>query len=207
MRSKDYKEQGRAMLAGNWGTAIAVLIVTSIILGLGNSFGVRIGPENQVGDIDVSTKLNVIQYILGGAVSVGIAGVYLGFLREGKSEFVRMFDGFSSCFVPALLANIIISVATAVGFVLLVVPGIILGLMFSQTFYILRDHPDMSGIDAIKASMAMMDGHKMELFKLQLSFIPWFLTCVLVIPTLYVIPYFTASITAFYENLKQQNEF
>lgn len=207
MKSADYKAQGKAMLAGNWGTAILVFLVTGLILGLGNQFGIRIGPENRVDDVDFSTKANIVQLLIGGAISTGVAGVYLGFLRQGKSEFMRMFDGFSDCFVASLLANIIQTVAVSVGMVLLIVPGVILALMFSQTFYILRDHPDMSGPDALMASKDMMQGHKMELFKLQLSFIPWFLACVLVIPALYVVPYFTAAMAAFYENLRRENNF
>ena len=207
MRSADFKAKGKEMLSGNWTTAIVVLIITSVLLGVGNVFGLKIGSGTKIGEVDFSTKLNIIQYVIGGAVSVGIAGVYLGFLRQGKSSVERMFDGFTECFIPALIANIINSVAVTLGCILLLVPGIIVALMFSQTFYILRDHPDMSGMDALMASKDMMQGHKMELFKLELSFIPWFLTCILVIPMFYVIPYFTASITAFYEYVKQENDF
>lgn len=205
MTNAELKAQAKQMLSGNWGTAIIVLIVTSILLGVGNTFGISLGSKSDSSFMQY--KLNIVQFVIGGAVSVGIAGVYLSFLRQGKAEFVRMFDGFSDCFVASLIANIINSIAVSLGCVLLIVPGIIISLMFSQAFYILRDHPDMSGIDALMASKDMMYGHKMDLFKLWLSFIPWFLLCVLVIPALYVIPYFTASITAFYENVKMENNF
>ena len=207
MKNADYKAQAKSMLAGNWGTAIVVFLITSVLLGVGNVFGLKLGSGFHSGEVDVDTKVNVIQYLIGGAISVGIAGVYLGFLRQGKSAVERMFDGFTECFVPSLIANIVNSIAVGLGMVLLIVPGIIVALMFSQAFYILRDHPDMGGMDALMASKDMMQGHKMELFKLQLSFIPWFLACILVIPILYVGPYFTATMTAFYENLKQENDF
>ena len=206
MTSKDYKLQGKAMLSGNWGTAIVVMLVTSLILGLGNSFGPVVASQ-EVNGIEVNSRLNLLQLVIGGAMSVGNAAVYLSFLREGKSPFTRLFDGFSQCFVASVIASLIVGIAVGVGLALLIIPGIILSLMFSQTFYILRDHPDMDGLSAVKASMDMMKGHKMELFKLELSFIPWFIACVLVLPLFYVIPYYTATITAYYENLKQESGF
>jgi uncharacterized membrane protein len=136
-----------------------------------------------------------------------VSGVYLSFHREGTAQFTQMFDGFTDCFVNALIANLIFTAAVAVGCAVLLVPGIIAGLMFSQTFYLLRDNPEMSGTDALMASKEMMQGHKMELLTLQLSFIPWFLLCVLVIPALYVVPYYSATMAAYYEELRAQEGF
>ena len=50
----------------------------------------------------------------------------------------------------------------------------------------------------------MMNGHKMELFLLDLSFIGWILLVMVTggIASLYVAPYMQAARTAFYETLK-----
>ena len=46
-----------------------------------------------------------------------------------------------------------------------------------------------------------MDGHKLEYFLLQLSFLPWMLLCVLIFPALYVVPYISATNAAYYDYL------
>ena len=56
---------------------------------------------------------------------------------------------------------------------LFIIPGIIASLAYSQTIYIMLDHPDMSALDAIRASKQLMKGHKWEYFVLGLSFIGW----------------------------------
>ncbi len=52
----------------------------------------------------------------------------------------------------------------------------------------------------------MMDGHKMELFVLQLSFIGWALLGVLTLGILnivYVAPYMNTSVAGFYDEVKK----
>ena len=71
--------------------------------------------------------------------------------------------------------------------------------------YILIDNPDMTGEEAICESMRMMDGHKMDLFLLFLSFIGWFLLVVITfgIAGIWVYPYFYATLTNFYLSVKE----
>ena len=75
-----------------------------------------------------------------------------------------------------------------------------------MTFYILKDHPELSGNDAITASRKLMDGHKGDLFILQLSFIGWFLLSCLTCGILffYTVPYYYATEAAFYESIKEE---
>lgn len=89
------------------------------------------------------------------------------------------------------------------------IPGIIKLLSYSMTFYIMRDNPEMSGEQAIRRSMEMMDGYKMDLFWLLLSFIGWILLCVVTlgIGSLWVRPYISTTMAAFYEYVKKENEF
>ena len=64
----------------------------------------------------------------------------------------------------------------------------------------------MKNNEAIELSMAMMDGHKWDLFCLELSFIGWAFLCVLSlgIGYLWLIPYMYASYAAFYEDVKNE---
>ena len=86
---------------------------------------------------------------------------------------------------------------------LFIIPGIVKSYSYAMTPYILLDRPELSATDAIKESEKMMNGHKMELFILDLSFIGWILLSMLTcgILVLYVEPYMMATKSAFYLEL------
>ena len=75
-----------------------------------------------------------------------------------------------------------------------------------MSFYIKADHPEYDWEKCITESRKMMDGHKMDLFIIHLSFIGWLLLCGLTfgILYLYVGPYMQATTAAFYEQLKAE---
>lgn len=54
-----------------------------------------------------------------------------------------------------------------------IVGGIIKNYSYAMVEYILAENPDMSGSEAMTLSRKMMDGHKWEFFKLQMSMIGW----------------------------------
>lgn len=58
---------------------------------------------------------------------------------------------------------------------LFVIPGIVKSFSYSLTPYILARYPKVKAKDALKISMACMDGHKAELLVLELSFLGWWL--------------------------------
>lgn len=75
-----------------------------------------------------------------------------------------------------------------------------------MTDFILKDHPELANNGAIEKSMVMMEGNKMKLFLLDLSFIGWAILCLftLGIGYLFLQPYMQAAHAAFYEDLKAQ---
>lgn len=96
--------------------------------------------------------------------------------------------------------NFIIWICVFIGTILFVIPGIIVGIMFSQANYILAENPDKSAMECIKESARMMKGHKFDYFVLELSFIGWSILCVLSlgIGFLWLVPYFEITLTNFY---------
>ena len=87
---------------------------------------------------------------------------------------------------------------------LVAIPYAVIVNAYAQTTYVLCEYPDYSPTQCIKASKAMMKGHRWELFVLGLSFIPWLLlvsvTCG--IAGIYVGPYMTLTYTNFYHRIK-----
>lgn len=79
----------------------------------------------------------------------------------------------------------------------------ILTIPFSLAYYLLADHPEMSGMEAIKTSVKMMKGHMWQYLLLQLSFLPWIIGSVftMYIALLWVLPYMQVASAEFYRDL------
>lgn len=184
MDNVSFMRKAKSQLAGQWtnivlGTLVYV-VLTSIL-----------------------TSTYVLELVLGGPLMFGYILFVACMCDTRNARFELLFKGFER-FVETLLAGLVLTVAISVGFALLIVPGIILSAGFAMTFYIMADDANISGIDALKQSWTMMDGHKMDLFCLWLRFIGWGLLCVLTcgIGFLWLIPYMTASTLNFYRQLR-----
>ena len=87
----------------------------------------------------------------------------------GAETLFACFKQFWRFYCAQLLMSLFIMLWTF----LFIIPGIIAAYSYSQTFYIMLDHPDMSPTEAIRASKQLIRGHKFEYFSLQLSFFGW----------------------------------
>ena len=89
------------------------------------------------------------------------------------------------------------------GFICLVIPGIILCFAFSQVFFILADDKNIGPVDTLKKSYNMMIGNKWKYFCLTCRFIGWALLSIITlgIGFLWFYPYFWVSTAKFYECL------
>lgn len=84
------------------------------------------------------------------------------------------------------------------------IPGIVKGYSYSMSVYILAENKGKSALECINESKKLTQGHKMELFLLDLSFIGWFLLGVLTlgIGFIWIEPYRQATIANAYQSLK-----
>lgn len=86
--------------------------------------------------------------------------------------------------------------------ILFIIPGIVYNYKTYFAFQIMCDNPEISPTQALNLSKRMTNGHKSELFVLDLSFIPWAIACVVVFPIIYVAPYYMTTQALYYENFK-----
>ena len=129
------------------------------------------------------------------AVFRGAEEVDLGVLFAGFQEYSRI-----------LTTKLLQAVYTFLWSLLLLIPGIIKHYSYAMTDYILKDEPELCNNAAIERSMAMMEGNKMKLFLLDLSFIGWAILCLFTFGIGFFVlqPYMQVSHAAFYEDLKAQ---
>lgn len=163
----DYSElraQARELLTGLWGKA-ALMWLIFICLSSGAGF-------------IVPGLGQLVSLIVGGPFSLGICLVFLKVWRREDFIIDDLFAGFSD-FTRSFVAFLLVTLYTFLWSLLLIIPGIIAALSYSQTFYIMAENSGMPADQAIERSKALMQGHKSEFFFLMLSFIGWALLSIL----------------------------
>ena len=120
---------------------------------------------NAIGGI-VASLFSLIGFVafmvLFSFVLVGMVKIFLKGARGETPSFGDVFSG-ASRFVPMLGAMVIVGCLVSIGYVFLVVPGVILALGLSLTTFYVVDQ-NMGPIEAAKASWAATSGQKLQLF-------------------------------------------
>ena len=158
-----------------------------------------------------SETLKAIGEIVGMIIAcLFIFGIHSYFLKISRNEEVKWEELFSKTklFVPALLITLLVSIFVGLWTLLFIVPGIIAAISYSQVYFVKLDNPDMEVMDVLRKSKEIMNGHKMDYFVLQLSFIGWALLGILTLGILYLwlIPYMSVTEANFYNELVKKTK-
>lgn len=145
---------------------------------------------------------SILLLVIGGPLALGGAIYSLQFSKNKNPNVSTVFNGFNNfgnAFGVYFLMGIIVLAFT----LLLIIPGIIRAIAYSQTMFILAKNPNIAPLDALKKSREMMEGHKMDYFILNLSFIGWYFLCILTlgIGLLWLVPYVRISLAHFHNEL------
>lgn len=165
---------------------------------------------------------------------VQVEDVFSGFRYFGRNFLIQLVIGIFSFLwalvvcIPFIILGIIMTTAyssansfgfmtsvnpvgeiAAIVFVILICIGcnIIVYLIIAKyalAFYIYVDNTDLAVMDAINSSKEMMQGNRVRLVLLHLSFAGWHILAVLsfFIGYLWLTPYINTTVASFYENLK-----
>lgn len=141
--------------------------------------------------------------IVGPPLALGMSMVYLGLTRGEKADVSTLFNGFSYM-GPSILLFILVLVFTSLWSLLFIIPGIVKGISYSMSFFILAENPEMTASEALDESKRITSGHIGDIFVLYLSFIPWMLLCYITcgLALIYVMPYMQATMANCYLELK-----
>lgn len=142
-------------------------------------------------------------FVVSPAFSIALVMIYLDMVNGTKATVGAAFEGFKHFWI-AFKTTFLTGLFTALWSLLLVIPGIVKAISYSQAMYIVAEDPEISALEAINRSKAMMDGHKMDYFVLQLSFIGWNILASFTCGLLYIwlLPYMQATLTNFYNSIK-----
>ncbi|MBF1542338.1 MAG: DUF975 family protein [Prevotella salivae] len=196
----NYKNRALSALENKWGNFVLITFVYGFIIGITQVLS---------GDKDSPAILHLIGlvlFILALPLTWGYQTLFLGAVRGGEATAKDMFEGYNKeLFSRVLTTTLLYYVYVFLWSLLLLIPGCIKSYSYAMTPYILKDNPEMKNNAAIEESMRMMDGHKLELFLLDLSFIGWAILSILTccIGFLWLVPYMNMARVNFYEDLKK----
>ena len=192
MDRKQLKAQAKAQIKDKIGILIAVTLVIGAITGAASFLASLIPGVGMV-----------VSIILTPAFALSTVRIYLMVVRGGTPEIKDSFSGFDD-FFSAFKVTLLVGLYTFLWSLLFIVPGIIKGYSYSMSLFVLAENKGKSARECIAESKAMMEGRKMELFVLDLSFIGWYLLCSLTcgLAFLYVTPLVNAAHANFYEEIK-----
>ena len=232
MEASTLRSRARANLAGSWGVSIAIAVVASLLGGL--IAGVSFLPELEtvipieyfpalqkfsdwwndglhIGGVTLNFRSGIFgfaAFIIGGVLQLGYAD-YLLKQHDGKetnfNDLFSQFDRFGTGFAQHFLRGLYVTLWS----LLFIVPGIIKDLGYAMTPFILAEHPDFTASQAIRLSEELMDGHKTDLFILNLTFIGWDLLAALTLNlgNIALNPYKNAAYAAFYRQIQAEKQY
>jgi uncharacterized membrane protein len=204
------KREAKRTLKGRWGFAILLSIITFAICSIvplmveilfSGGFTAWSNQENP------QLKAQIVSLIFTLALYPILFGYYSAFLELERSKHVRVKNLFyafdAALYFKVIGIYVLTALYTLLWSLLFLIPGIIKSFAYSQVYFVIKDHPELSPNEAIRQSRQLMHGNKGKYFLLLLSFIGWGILGVitLFIGFLWIVPYYTATLASFYENL------
>ena len=211
MYASDFREKARGALKGNWGKAVAVGLVASLLTG---GFAVASNGANSENSgylsfadqgtlitlITVAVVMSLVAVVLGGAVNLGWCQFHTKLMKNTEdAKFNDLFAHFDRL-GRGFAMNFVLSLFIFLWSLLFIFPGIVAVYRYAMVPYLMAEFPDLKLMDAIRESKRLMKGNKWRLFCLQMSFFGWALLCLLTlgIGNLWLTPYMRTAEAAFY---------
>jgi uncharacterized membrane protein len=188
-KNKILMQQAKESLKGKWWLSVGVFFIYMLIIGGANSIP-KIG--------------SLIQLLITGPFMLGMSIFVLNIANKKEVKFTQIFDGFKN-FWKSVGTYLLMALFVMLWSLLLVIPGIIAGLAYSMTFYILAENKDIKPLAALKESKKIMRGNKWKLFCLSWRFFGWALLCILTagIGFFWLMPYMNVSFAKFYADIRK----
>ena len=192
MDRKQLKAQAKAQIKDKIGILIAVTLIIGAI-SAGASLLANLIPGAGL----------IVSIIVTPAFALSTHRIYLMVVRGMSPEVKDSFSGFDD-FFSAFKVTLLVGLYTFLWSLLFIIPGIVKSYAYSMSLFVLADNKGKSARECVRESVEITDGHKGELFVLDLSFIGWYLLTALTcgLASLWVTPFRNATLANFYEGIK-----
>lgn len=200
------KENGKLHYQNNKWQNVLVILINTLIVG-GVQVVVRLSGDDWVLAMFMSLVSIALALLVVNVISMGTMTWFHRSIKTEGLKMEEMFWTFKEDYGGNVLMMFLISLYTALWSMLFVIPGIVKGYSYSLAMYIKSENPNISASKAIELSTRMTNGHKMDLFVLDMSFIGWAILSAFtlnILGILYVMPYQYASKAFAYEEIKEE---
>lgn len=195
-----YKKDALSQLKNRWKipcieTAISLLIFSVI------GYVTKKRPEN--------LYLLLISLGIGGVKVMVDSYIHLKLTRTNTSTAFS----YNDILVPlgenwskGVLGMLWFSLWTYLWALLFIIPGIVKSFSYSQMFFIMTENPKIGVKKAMNISKIITDGHKMNLFTMELSFFGWIILSLITsgIGFIWLFPYMNTAFSNAYTDLKME---
>lgn len=174
MNRKQAKKLALDTLKNRWGEAIVVSLLYGIILSA------------------LSALLGVGGLLFGSILLIGYYTILIEASINKKFNIEKIVSGLNGdTLANRIVLSVIKNLYIFLWSLLFIIPGIVKSYAYALAEFIAMENPEMSASDCLRLSQERMDGHKKELFLLDLSFIGWHILCMFTfgIGYLFLAPY------------------
>ena len=202
MNNSEIRNVTKEILKGNYKNVMLPFILATLLLGLAQSQDLYSNVYETYGVSYVFT-IGSIALFIAGPISIGLAAYSLSIANEEDYSYNQIVAGFKY-FFKALFLYLLFNISVLIGIILLIIPGVVIFLMFSQIFYITAENPQIGVIDAFKKSASLMKNKKLQYFGLFLKYMLFFILGVFTLGIwwLWLIPQAYVSFAIFYKELQ-----
>lgn len=219
---KTLKLNAKAAFKNNYPETVVVSLIFILLSFFFDTSNPNINRATAIFTGDLSGKLHSFTSIfLGLLIIMGVIGIVLkalvynpfevGFQRffienhNGNPKVGTIFYAFKTNYINIVKTMFLKDVYICLWALLFLVPGLIKTYSYRMVPYILAENPDMDADEAIRLSMEMMNGEKLNTFVLDISFLPWVFLAAFtfnIVGIFYVYPYVNATYAEQYLAIK-----
>lgn len=195
-----YKRIALKQLNGRWKPAVLAVLLT---LAIESILGIAIRKA------ELPAMCTIAVYIITFVMHMAIVKFFITMSRTPEPVPLSVWTEGFDMWAKAILTYSWMFLWVSLWSLLFIIPGIIKSYAYSFTPYIVAENKNISVTKALNVSKVMTNGHKMDLFVMDLSFLGWMMLAALTggIAFLWLAPYMQlAHINAFHDIKKQALE-
>lgn len=182
LRAAARERLGGGIFANNWMFGLLAVVIFSLLWGVLSSFAIGL--------------------LFFGPLTVGLAVFFLFPARGGNMDIANMIFPIKTGerFTRSLLVGLFTMLFTTLWSLLFILPGIVKSYSYALAPYLVAEREELDARACLDESQRLMEGHKWQLFLLDLSFIGWMIVGMLCccVGIYFVEPYRQAARAEFY---------
>lgn len=215
MSNYELRSRAKELLEGRYSSVIIYTIVSGILAGILEGISQFFGPtidytsfpfrEVDPGNPFLAQVFSIAASVVAVLLAISTINVFIK-VTKGEEIVIEkdLMFGFKLDPIRTIVANVVVGIYVFLWTLLLVIPGFMKAYSYSMTNYLLVVD-ELSGTESITRSKQLMHGHRMQLFMLDLSYIPQYLLGIftLGILWLWIVPKHNTARILFFQHLTE----